>query len=154
MENQAETHVVNVLVAIDQSDKSWKAFRVAVDFVKRHPGASLHILHVVHRLPMPVTGDMAQSAYIVMEHEDELVEAGRVLINKAIAEARQMGLSDTEGLVEIGTPVDVILSMASKKKADVIILGNRGMGFRQGVLLGSVSERVVANSPVTVIVVK
>lgn len=151
---EAETHPVNVLVAIDPSEKSWKAFRVAVDFAKSHTGATLLILHVVHRLPMPVTGDMAQSAYIVMEQEDGLVEAGKTLIHKAVAEAKEMGLSSTEGLLEIGSPVEVILSMAAKKKADVIILGNRGMGFRQGVLLGSVSNRVVANSPVTVIVVK
>lgn len=146
--------VSSVLVAIDASDQSWMALSFAVDFVKRNPGAKLYIVHSVPNLVMPVAGDMAQSAYIVMDQRDALVEAGKSIIEKALKHARNSGLEDADGSMETGNAVDVILSMASKKGSDVIILGNRGMGFKQGILLGSVSERVVANSPVTVIVVK
>ncbi len=144
----------HVLVALDESEKSWKAFEFAIGFVKQNTGSDLHVLHVVHRLVMPATGDMAQSAYIVMQREDELVEMGKLLVKKATDHATQMGVESVEALLEVGNPVDVILNIVQKKKVDVVILGNRGMGFRKGALLGSVSERIVANSPATVIVVK
>lgn len=154
VEKKGSSHARNVLAAIDASEQSWNALAFAVDMVKEKKGAKLHIIHVVPRLVMPVAGDMAPSSYIVMDREDELVEAGQKLIRKALSSARGKGLKDVEGKLEIGNPVDVILSEAKRTDADLIVLGNRGMGFKQGVLLGSVSERVAANSPVTVVVVK
>lgn len=154
MEKKGSVLTRNVLAAVDPSDQSWNALAFAVALVKKNEGAKLHIVHAVPRLVMPVAGDMAQSSYIVMNREDELVDAGQKLIRKALSSARGKGLKDVEGKLEIGNPVDVILKEAERTRADIIVLGNRGMGFRQGVLLGSVSERVAANSPVTVVVVK
>lgn len=154
MEKKGSARARNVLVAIDASEQSWNALAFAVDLVKEKKGSRLHIVHVVPRLVMPVAGDMAPSSYIVMDREDELVEAGQKLIRKALRSARGKGLKQVESKLQIGNPVDVILGEARNTTADIIVLGNRGMGFKQGVLLGSVSERVAANSPVTVVVVK
>ena len=46
-----------------------------------------------------------------------------------------------------------ILEAAAAKKADVIVMGSRGAGGIKGVLLGSVSQKVLAGTPVPVTIV-
>ncbi len=53
-----------------------------------------------------------------------------------------------------GSPVDSICSFADDLKADLIIVGNRGLGGVGGLVLGSVSERVVHKCSRSVMVVK
>ncbi len=53
-----------------------------------------------------------------------------------------------------GNPVDSICIFADQLKADLIIVGNRGLGGVGGLVLGSVSERVVHKCSRSVMVVK
>lgn len=47
-----------------------------------------------------------------------------------------------------------ICGFCTKVEADLVIVGRRGQGFLKGLLLGSVSEKVVKNAPCSVFVVK
>jgi nucleotide-binding universal stress UspA family protein len=51
-----------------------------------------------------------------------------------------------------GHPVDVLLHAAAG--ADLLVVGSRGHGGFAGMLLGSVSQHVVAHAPCVVVVVK
>jgi nucleotide-binding universal stress UspA family protein len=53
-----------------------------------------------------------------------------------------------------GDPVDTICRCAEELNADLVIVGNRGLGGVGGLVLGSVSERVVHKCPRSVMVVK
>jgi len=53
-----------------------------------------------------------------------------------------------------GNPVDSICGAADHLKADLVIVGNRGLGGVGGLVLGSVSERVVHKCSRSVMVVK
>jgi len=53
-----------------------------------------------------------------------------------------------------GNPVDSICTFADQVNADLVIVGNRGLGGVGGLVLGSVSERVVHKCTRTVMVVK
>lgn len=52
-----------------------------------------------------------------------------------------------------GKPGDVICKVAKEKKAQQIVMGNRGLGMIRRTFLGSVSQHVIdhANIPVTII---
>ena len=53
-----------------------------------------------------------------------------------------------------GNPVDMICSYADELGADLVILGNRGIGSVGTLVLGSVSEKVVRKCSHSVLVVK
>jgi nucleotide-binding universal stress UspA family protein len=53
-----------------------------------------------------------------------------------------------------GDPADEILRYAKETKCDCIIMGRKGMGRLEKMLLGSVSERVLTLSDAPVVIVK
>ncbi|EHQ36214.1 universal stress protein [Methanoplanus limicola] len=56
--------------------------------------------------------------------------------------------------VAIGDPADEIIRIAEKEKADLIILGSRGLGTIKGVVLGSVSRKVTHSAECPVMIIK
>jgi nucleotide-binding universal stress UspA family protein len=70
------------------------------------------------------------------------------------AEASQL-LSDrgikARGMAVEGDPVEAILDTAQRERADLIVMGRRGLGRLQGLLVGSVSERVARHAEVPVL---
>jgi nucleotide-binding universal stress UspA family protein len=53
-----------------------------------------------------------------------------------------------------GEPVDEILKLAKETQCDCIVVGRKGIGGLEKLLLGSVSEKILKLSDVTVVVVK
>ena len=58
-----------------------------------------------------------------------------------------------EQRVDFGDPADVILSVADKDGADLIVVGSRGLGEYAELLLGSVSRKILHLAKVPVMVV-
>ena len=56
--------------------------------------------------------------------------------------------------VETGNIPKAILKVADAEKSDLIIMGSRGLGLFKGALIGSVSQKVVEESPIPVMVIK
>ena len=56
--------------------------------------------------------------------------------------------------VETGSIPKAILKVADTEKSDMIVMGSRGLGLFKGALLGSVSQKVVEESKIPVMVIK
>jgi nucleotide-binding universal stress UspA family protein len=58
-----------------------------------------------------------------------------------------------ESAFKIGNPAEEIIKVAAKQRADLIVMGPKGLGAIDRVLLGSVSMQVLqcANCPVLVV---
>ena len=56
--------------------------------------------------------------------------------------------------VETGNIPKAILRVAESEKSDMIIMGSRGLGLFKGALIGSVSQKVVEESSIPVMVIK
>jgi nucleotide-binding universal stress UspA family protein len=54
------------------------------------------------------------------------------------------------GVVVRGEPAESILEVADREHADLIVMGRRGLGRLQGLIVGSVSERVARHAGVPV----
>jgi nucleotide-binding universal stress UspA family protein len=61
---------------------------------------------------------------------------------------------DAQILAIDGQPARALANLAETEKADVLIVGNSGKSGFQKFFVGSVSEKIVKESPCTVIVVK
>jgi nucleotide-binding universal stress UspA family protein len=83
----------------------------------------------------------------------ELKEAGSRLIEQNAEKLIKAGYV-VDGVVRLGKPADEVLKIASKKKADLIVTGAKGMGAIARFLLGSVSTRLVQHSTCSVLVVR
>ena len=75
------------------------------------------------------------------------------LAERLVAELTRDGLSAETDVLE-GPAADAIINAADARKADLIVMGSRGFGQFTGLLLGSVSDRVVHYSTVPVLVAR
>ncbi len=144
----------SVLVAIDSSKKSMKALEFSFRLLSGNKEGRLYILNAVNPVLLRVSGDAPQTGIMVIEKQEEEMREAKELVNHAVAHAKANGILNVEGIVKEADPVRAIIQTADSVKPDMIVLGNRGRGFRRGIFFGSVSQRVAADSPVSVLIVK
>ena len=56
--------------------------------------------------------------------------------------------------VGTGSIQKAIIRVAAQEHSDMIIMGSRGLGLFKGALIGSVSQKVIEESPIPVMVIK
>ena len=83
--------------------------------------------------------------YHVDEGEKELADARAKLDAAGLKYVSKM---------EVGLPVEVIAGYARDNKIDMIILGTRGLGSVSGMLLGSVTTKIIHATDTPVLLVK
>lgn len=54
----------------------------------------------------------------------------------------------------LGDPAAAILGLMEKEGADLVVLGSRGLGALSGLVMGSVSQKIVHLAPCPVLIVK
>ena len=87
-----------------------------------------------------------------VQHEIGPREDVNLVLDAAAAQARREGVEVHTHPVE-GDPADAILNVAEKVKADLLVVGNKGMtGARR--FLGSVPNNVSHHAPCSVIIVR
>lgn len=143
-----------ILVPIDGSDYANRALDFASDLASKYD-AKVVLLHAIHypfgRLPAEL------HQYAASEHLDGPDEVGAV-VNKMLesAEIRAMnaGVKELAHDSRIGDPAQVILEAVQTFDADCIIMGSRGLGELKGLLVGSVSDKVLHHAEVPVTIVR
>ena len=136
-----------ILVAVDGSEASLKAARMAADIALRF-GARMTLAYVIPRLLLPpdVYGlTLAEVEREQRTHADKLVA-------EALAHLGEPGVQ-VETAVLSGSPAETLAEAAAAPDVDLVVLGSRGRGAVARVLLGSVSDRLVHISPKPVLVV-
>jgi nucleotide-binding universal stress UspA family protein len=136
-----------VLVAVDGSDPSLKAVRMAAEVARRFE-AALSMVHVVPRLLLPPDVYGLTIATVEREH--------RAYAERVLEEARKA--LDVPGLavstsVLFGSPAECIAEQAAAPGVGMVVVGSRGHGAVARVFLGSVSDRLVHICPKPVLVV-
>jgi nucleotide-binding universal stress UspA family protein len=142
----------SIVVGTDGSDTAREAVRQAVELAARL-GARLEIVSAYEPVPRARLRDEAQPApadpqWMVNPREDvdatlrEAAEAAREGGVEAVTYARQ------------GDPADAILDVAEEQRADLIVVGNKGMTGARRFLLGSVPNRVSHHAPCSVLIIR
>ena len=79
---------------------------------------------------------------------------GQRILQQAQEIARGKGVVDVRSKMTDGEPVEEILKCAQEDKADLIVVGSRGLGDLKGLLMGSVSHKVCHLATCTCVAVK
>jgi len=137
--------VETILVPTDGSDHADKAVAFAGDIASKY-GAAIILLHVLTnsgrgRVPNEMRELMRLEYVRITEFDIRQAGANELLHNTEI-QARKHGATEIEQVIEEGDPARRILACAKARGADLIVMGSRGLGDLQGLLLGSVSRKV------------
>ena len=140
-----------ILVGLDGSEYSLKALEFAVDLAKKY-SSQLVLIHVVMRqiyaINPPEAGILAGTA-IVRELEAE----GKAILAKGEETVKAQGLP-VEARLRQGVPAEELLRAAADEKADLIVLGSRGLSQVKAFLLGSVSDKVSHHAKCPTLIVR
>jgi nucleotide-binding universal stress UspA family protein len=134
----------HVLVAIDGSVYSEAALPTAIEATKKF-GADLFVLHVVEH-------DRGRAVVYPTESPADATQ----MVGKAVKVARAAGVG-AEGEIRdvaVGHVAKAIVETASAKEIDLIVMGSRGLSDIQGLLLGSVTHKVMQLAQVAVLVAR
>jgi nucleotide-binding universal stress UspA family protein len=163
--------IKRVLVALDGSDHANKALDLACEMASRFSAELLAVhvvpdkpLSEAERQMAPVEfqgevardfdltrfadarGDIRLMSQRLTEQAAETARRFRValgerLMEQAKGQARQQAVPSVHTVLREGDPAAAILNVAREEKADIIVMGRRGLGDLAGLLLG-VSHKV------------
>ena len=143
----------NILVATDASPASNRAINLAADMAGKY-GATLHLLYAVREMQLPPElKKMAEVEKIAGARADVLDFVGNKILGDAEERAEKKGATRIKTTLEHGDPATVILKVAKRRKADLIVLGTRGLSQVKGVFLGSVSRKVANLSDINCLII-
>lgn len=169
-----------LLVPLDGSEHASKALGFASD-IARMRGAGVLLLHVLvrhadpgelHRLARLDTLSKADrraleqranlrspamadaGGYVPASVPDEVLRrVAEQILKAAERSVAATGLAEVTTLIEDGDPARCILAVAAREQVDAIVMGSRGLGYLEGMFMGSVSHKVTQRAPCTCLVV-
>lgn len=156
----------SILVPVDGSESAQKALEIAGK-IASSAQATIYLLNVpelpeatdalgraagAHALDTS-SGEAVQTGLELIEQTKQAEQSGHGLIERI---RNASGLTNTElkTVVKTGTPAEVILEQAAALGVEAIIMGSRGMSDWKGLVVGSVSHKVMHAAECAVILVK
>ncbi len=152
MQTPVETIPTRILVAVDGSPHSMVACRYAAGLAHRL-GATLIALHAVSPdASLPSFGAPTETARAALQAETTARLVGESILDEARAAIDELVPLEID--LAFGEPAEVIINRARELEADLIVVGSRGLGLVDRLLLGSVSTAVVQQAHCPVLVVR
>ena len=137
-----------VVVGYDGSSNADRAVEAAADQVGSD--GTVHVVTAFHpdnRLAEHLGQLPEEFRYV---YDEDTVEKERQ--QAALAALQERGV-DCEGHVVPADPATAILDVADREGAELVVVGSRGLGGMKRFLRGSVSARVAAHAPMSVLIV-
>ena len=142
---------MKVLLAVDGSDQSFDAVRAMGCLSPAEPLVVLHVIHLP-QLSYPTLGPNLNKD-LALTVEQAMKEEGERLLDRSVSLLPPHHGMTVRKLVE-GTPSETILQEAELCGADIIVMGDRGLGQIKEQFLGSVSHRIMTHATCSVFIVK
>jgi len=141
--------VRRILVPVDFSEHAEPVIEWATHLAEEH-GSTIVLLHAYH---LPVEFQQLEGAYLPQDFWDSVHGESEQQLGRHADRIRERGIP-VEILVREGYPATVIEDEAQAQRADLIVIGCRGLSGLKHMLLGSIAERVVQKSACPVLTVK
>jgi len=134
-----------ILIPVDGSPASLRALDYAIKMAIQNPGSSFVLLNVQNVSATELSGELMYSDW-----QERLSQAAGKSLKEAIAKSEVANIP-FETLVRTGPIAETIAQVSLETGIDHIVMGTRGLGRIQGMLLGSVAMKVIhlAEVPIT-----
>ena len=142
----------SMVVGTDGSDTANEAVRQATDLAQRL-GATVHLVSAYEPVP---EGRLREERQQVPDDLQWMVnprEDVSTTLEKAAEVIRERSVQ-VETHAREGDPADAILDVAEEERADLIVVGNKGMTGATRFLLGSVPNKVSHHAPCSVMIIR
>jgi nucleotide-binding universal stress UspA family protein len=130
-------------IAVAQAIEMARAFGARLQVVSAYEPVAERRLRTEH-VPAP-----ADAQWAVNPREDVLA-----LLESARRDAEAAGVAQIETFARVGDAADAILDVAEEQRADLIVVGHKGMTGATRFLLGSVPNKVSHHAPCSVLIVR
>jgi nucleotide-binding universal stress UspA family protein len=142
-----------IVVGTDGSDTATEAVNQATELAKLC-GGRLDIVSAFEPVPQGRVRSEAREAPGDVQYEIGPREDVNLVLEAAAGETKQAGVDDVQTHAREGDPGEAILDVAEEVKADLIVVGNKGMTGARRFLLGSVPNNISHHAPCSVLIVK
>ena len=142
-----------IVVGTDGTDTASEAVRQATELAKLS-GARLDIVSAFEPVPQQRIREEAREAPGDVQYEIGPREDVNLVLENAAGEAKKAGVEEVQTHAMEGDPADAILDVADQIKADLIVVGNKGMTGARRFILGSVPNNISHHAPCSVVIVK
>lgn len=141
---------MRVIVAFDGSVAATNAVAL-VEAIAWPTDSILRVVNVIEPIPLPISGPLYRGAGIAPEVEEAITAYAHDVLRGAVNRLQSSGRT-VEGAVLRDRAASAIIDDARDFRADLVVVGSRGQGTIESLLLGSVSNEVVdhAHCPVLV----
>lgn len=139
-------HPYHIIVAVDGSDESDRAVDWAADLAQCHD-VPLTVVHVVskaasNRVPRSME-EYERIEHVSLTERDLLHSAAEKLVDRAAVRAEQAGAPKVDTAILTGEPAQMLVAAADDCGANLVVMGCRGLSNVPGMMLGSVSHRML-----------
>jgi nucleotide-binding universal stress UspA family protein len=132
-----------ILLATDGSEDARRATEAAVDLANRSQ-SELHVAHVWHDVP--------GFAHAFVKRE--LRRQGQEILDEQVQKIEEAGGTITQAHLRGGRTSDEVIKLSEELGVGLLVVGSRGLGTVQRILIGSHSEEIVHHARVPVLVVR
>jgi nucleotide-binding universal stress UspA family protein len=141
-----------IVVGTDGSETASEAVRHAIELAKMGDG-QLDIVSAYEPVPQDRLREEKSEAPGDVQYAIHPREDVNLKLESAAKAAKDAGLNVNTHPRE-GDPADAILDVAEEQKADLIVVGNKGMTGAKRFLLGSVPNKISHHAPCGVWIVR
>ena len=136
-----------IIVADDGSTFAQKAIDKAVELAKKEESEIICVNVIEDFCPIGLT---EIDCNIVRELQ---MKEANTIIAAAVEKFKKAGVN-ARVIIEIGSPAEMIIEVAKREGADMIIAASHGKHGAKKFAFGSVTARLIEHSPVPVLVMK
>jgi len=140
-----------LLVASDGSENALRAAKFAAKLAAAAPNIKVTVI-IVNDILDKIKYYSLRTPTVIGEVDAFFKEQAQEALDLTLEIFSQKGVKAT-GVVKMGNPAKDIVDYAHAEGIKHIVIGSRGMGSLRGIVLGSVSSKVVqlADCPVTIV---
>jgi nucleotide-binding universal stress UspA family protein len=142
----------SIVLGTDGSETAQQAVKEAIDLAKSIK-AEIHLVSAFEPVSNQRLREEREQAPRDVQWMVNVKEDVEQTLETAAEVVRDEGV-EVSTYAREGDPADAILDVAEEKRADLIVVGNKGMSGAKRFLLGSVPNKVSHHAPCSVLIIR